>query len=207
MSIDTALVRPAAATETTAVSRLLTDAFLAGPLAEHLVGDVAQRQRITAAYWSMIVEHAQHSTTSAHIDVIGQADAAAIWYPTPAGQTPDLVPDDYDQRLADAAGPHLHRFRALDELMHTVIPQIDTGWAYLGFVGVWPSAQDRGLGSTLLQRYHRTLDNNHTPAFLVASSGRSRQLYLRLGYRDHGAPLHVTDGVLMYPMLRTPHAA
>jgi hypothetical protein len=41
-------------------------------------------------------------------------------------------------------------------------------------------------------------------AYLEASDERTRDLYLRHGYTDHGEPIELPDGRSMYPMVRIP---
>ncbi|GAA4215323.1 GNAT family N-acetyltransferase [Actinocatenispora rupis] len=197
-----ATIRAATSDDARDLTRLLTDAFLAGQLADHLVPSLPHRQRIYPAYWSIIVAHALDPDTSALVEVTDDGHAAAIWYPTLAGQLPDLAPVDYDTRLAAATGPYLERFVELDHVMHQALPILHTDWAYLGFLATHPTAQSEGRGAALLESHHQRLDATRTPGFLIASTGRSRRLYARHGYLDHGDPIRAGRGVLMYPMLR-----
>ena len=41
-------------------------------------------------------------------------------------------------------------------------------------------------------------------AYLEASDERTRDLYLRHGYTDHGESIELPDGPSMYPMVRIP---
>jgi hypothetical protein len=57
--------------------------------------------------------------------------------------------------------------------------------------------------TALLCSYHQILDHDlGAPAYLEASDRRTRQIYLRHGYTDHGPPIHLPGGPLMYPMWR-----
>jgi GNAT superfamily N-acetyltransferase len=68
---------------------------------------------------------------------------------------------------------------------------------------VRPDRQGQGTGHALLRAYHEILDRDAgAPAYLEASDLRTRQIYLRHGYADHGPPIHLPDGPLMYPMWR-----
>jgi GNAT superfamily N-acetyltransferase len=57
----------------------------------------------------------------------------------------------------------------------------DAHW-YLPLTGVDPVAQGRGLGSALLRHTLMTCDSDRLPAYLEATSPRSRDLYLRHGF-------------------------
>ena len=41
-------------------------------------------------------------------------------------------------------------------------------------------------------------------AYLEASDERTRRIYLRHGYADHGSPIELPGGPFMYPMVRHP---
>jgi hypothetical protein len=52
----------------------------------------------------------------------------------------------------------------------------------------------------LLLAYHERLDRGAGhPACLEAASPRTRQVYLRPGYADHGPPINLPGGSSMYP--------
>lgn len=183
--------------------RVLTDAFRGarGGLPEWLVPDAARRRVVYRDYWTILAEYALRPGSDATVETIGDS-AVAFWYPAPAGGEPELVPDDYEHRLARACGADTPRFTQLDEASHAY-PGLDTDWMYLGFLAVAPDAQGAGLGTTLLAHRHRALDRTGTPAFLVASSADSARLYRSLGYRDHGEPVGVPGAPWrMYPMVR-----
>lgn len=69
-------------------------------------------------------------------------------------------------------------------------------------MAVRPDWQGTGTGTALLEAHHRILDAAGLPAYLEASGPDTRQVYLRRGYADHGRPIRLPDGPLMYPMLR-----
>lgn len=183
------------------LTRLLSDAFLLGDLADWLVGDLARRREIYPRYWAIIARHALSG--AATVDVTDVDSAAALWYAGGGGE-PDVVPADYDALLAAACGAHVDRFAALDGAMHDAYPD-RPGYAYLGFVGVAPARQRAGLGAALLAHRHRQLDRAGTAAFLIASSADSARLYRRLGYRPAGPDVRpAPDAPALYPMLREP---
>jgi GNAT superfamily N-acetyltransferase len=69
-------------------------------------------------------------------------------------------------------------------------------------LAVSPGRQGQGTGTALLRAYHQMLDKARVPAYLEASDLRTRQFYLRHGYTDHGRPVQLPDGPLMYPLWR-----
>jgi ribosomal protein S18 acetylase RimI-like enzyme len=74
---------------------------------------------------------------------------------------------------------------------------------YLAFLAVHPDAQNRGIGSALLDRHHARLDRAGLPAYLEANDPRNRDLYLRHGYRVRSV-IDLPDGPPLRSMWRTP---
>jgi GNAT superfamily N-acetyltransferase len=72
-------------------------------------------------------------------------------------------------------------------------------------MAVRPDRQGQGTGTALLRAYLDHLDQVAMPSYLEAASPRSRAIYLRHGYADHGPPIRLSDdGPCMYPMWREP---
>jgi GNAT superfamily N-acetyltransferase len=69
-------------------------------------------------------------------------------------------------------------------------------------MGVVGGRQGAGLGSALLRHRLARADADGLPAYLEASSPRSRALYLRHGFEDLGEPVRVADSPPLYPMWR-----
>lgn len=74
---------------------------------------------------------------------------------------------------------------------------------YLPMVGVEPARQGRGDGSALIAPVLAGCDAKGVPAYLEATSPRSRTLYARLGFEDMGV-IEVGDCPPIVPMLRRP---
>ena len=102
--------------------------------------------------------------------------------------------------------------RVLVELGGRLVAYGRTWWAdrtsgeraFEAYCFIDTTARGRGIGTALLRAYHEMLDETHgLPAFLEASDLRTRQIYLRHGYVDHGPPIQLPDGgPKMYPMWR-----
>jgi GNAT superfamily N-acetyltransferase len=194
-------IRCAEPHEAPALARLIAESFAPLPVCEWLVEDEMSRINALAGQFEIIVEHA-----IAHGDVyvVGDEDAppmgVAVWFPS--HEIPEMA--DYDKRLAAAAGPYTHRFEELDAAMHTAHPG-GPAHAYLAFMAVRSTERDHGIGAALLEKHHRKLDETGTPAYLEASGLRSRRLYLRHEYTDHG-PAYGPGGLKVFrPMWRNPN--
>jgi ribosomal protein S18 acetylase RimI-like enzyme len=75
---------------------------------------------------------------------------------------------------------------------------------YLLMMGVAPERQGRGLGTALLEPVLGSLDNGRTPAYLEASSTRSRELYRRNGFEVTGQLDLPSGGPPLWLMWREP---
>ncbi|WP_067803250.1 GNAT family N-acetyltransferase [Actinomadura formosensis] len=177
------------------VADLVATAFAGLRATAWLVPDSAVRVDVLRADFRILVEHAvEHGD----VDVVEDGAGAAVWFPR-ADPLPE--PPDYERRLAEACGPWTQRFTHLDELFAKNHPE--SPHHHLALLAVRPDHQDRGLGSALLRHRHALLDAAGTPAYLEASSPRSRALYLRHGYRDR-PPFDLPDGTRFWPMWRRP---
>jgi GNAT superfamily N-acetyltransferase len=152
----------------------LTLAFAADPVTRWAWPDTYQY----ATYWPKFVE-AFGGRAFDHGTAHGLDDcrAVALWL------SPGLGPDEEtlmeltrasmdDQVFEDTVG--------LFEQMDAVHPTVEH-W-YLPLTGVDPVAQGRRLGSTLMQYALAICDSEGLPAYLEATSPRSRNLYARHGF-------------------------
>jgi len=191
----------AAPADLDALSQLIADAFCDLAPSRWLIADRATRRKIFPGYFRISVEHALESGVAY---TTTDRAAAALWIP--ADQDAPAPPARYGQRLAAATGPWASRFQAFDVALEARHP---AGFPHhhLALLAVRPSRQGQGIGTALLRFHHQILDRASLPGYLEASGLRTRALYLRHGYADHGAPVYLPDGPLMYPMLRPARAA
>ena len=121
---------------------------------------------------------------------------AALWLPP--GVHPDEVAigDVLERSAPSALLADLHE---VFERMAAFHPQ-EPHW-YLPMIGIDPTHQGRGLGSALLTRALAVCDRERMPAYLEATSERSRDLYTRHGFELLAAVQHA-DSPPMFPMLR-----
>ncbi|RKT87915.1 Acetyltransferase (GNAT) family protein [Saccharopolyspora antimicrobica] len=174
--------------------RTLLRAFADDEFARWLLPDQEHRHRVYREWFGMVLQRAEQ-----HGEVIAGADGLAvqIWLSGRDGP-PEMLDEAGGRRLAELAGPRMARFREFGELTaarHPAEPH-----QYLAMIAVDPSVQATGIGSRELRRALQRWD---LPSYLEASSARSRNLYLRLGFRDIGSPMLLPhDGPTMYPMWR-----
>lgn len=171
-------------TSTETVVRVLAAAFADDPLARWLLpADLAAE-----IVFGPLVEA---SAAAGELAVAPDRTAAAVWLPRATGPVGERQP------IPDAFA-HLRTFMELTEARHPT----GTAHLYLVLLGVLPEAQGRGLGGALLRERLDRADAEGLPAYLEATSQRSRALYERHGFRDTGDPIHLPDGPTLWPMWR-----
>jgi GNAT superfamily N-acetyltransferase len=122
--------------------------------------------------------------------------AVALWL------GPGAAPDDeaLTQVMVESVDPSLlEDLIAFGDLVGAHHPA-EPHW-YLPVTGVDPFVQGRGLGSTLLAHALRSCDREHLPAYLEASTLRSRRLYERHGFEAVGE-IQVGSSPTVFSMLR-----
>jgi len=181
------------------LSQVIADAFHDLAPSRWLIADPAARRDIFPGYFRLCLEHAM---TSGVVHTIPDRAAAALWIP--AGEDAAGQPADYAGRLAAATDPWTGRFLAFDAALDRHHPA-GVSHHHLAVLGVRPDRQGRGTGTALLRAYHEILDRDAgAPAYLEAADLRTRRIYLHHGYADHGPPIRLPEGPLMYPMVRRP---
>jgi GNAT superfamily N-acetyltransferase len=187
---------------TEVLTRVIADAFFGLAVSQWLVPDPKARREIFPAYFRIYVEHA---FAGGLVLTTPTRDAAALWLPIGA-EGPGDPPDGYAERLAAITGQYLGRFQALDEGFEAHHP-VGAAHQHLAILAVRPDRQRLGIGTALLQARHAILDRDSVPAYLEASDLGTRDIYLNHGYADHGRPIRLPDGPLMYPMWRPAQTA
>ncbi|MGC4875686.1 GNAT family N-acetyltransferase [Micromonospora sp. DT43] len=182
--------------DTTFVANRIAEAFTALEVTYWLVPDASKREAVLAGDFEILVDHAMRH---GFVHATGDRAGVAVWLPSVGEPAPP--PPDYDARLAAACGEWTDRFQHLDELFAANHPHPDHH--HMAFLAVQPGRQGQGLGTALMRHHHAWLDANGMPAYLEASSPRSRDLYARHGYRA-GEPFRVPDGTPFWPMWREP---
>jgi GNAT superfamily N-acetyltransferase len=205
---DAHAVRRADAGDAAGIAGVIAEAFHDIPVSLWIVPDPGDRARIYPDYFRIFVDMAiPHGEVEVIDDDSGDGvAAAAVWMPVMPDPIP--APDDYDILVGKICGQYADNFRALDEVMGRHHPH--EPHHYLALLAVRPDHQAAGLGSALLNHHHRKLDAAGIPAYLEASSVRSRALYLRHGFETHSEPFVMVEGVpaeggpAMWPLWRDP---
>jgi len=180
------------------LSQVIADAFYGLAPSQWLVADPDARRRIFPAYFQLYVEHA---LAAGLVFTTPDRAAAALWIPV--SEAVEGPSGDYDTRLAAITDPWTDRFRAFDQALDSHHPA-GCPHHHLALLAVRPDRQGRGIGTMMLHVHHALLDEQGVPAYLEAANQHTRAMYLRHGYADHGAPIQLPGGPLMFPMWRPP---
>jgi GNAT superfamily N-acetyltransferase len=187
----------ATSVEASDASVLIAEAFQHLDVADWLVPEPHLRRQVLENNFRIWVDHA---VTHGLVYLTDDCSAVAVWLPRAALPEP---PPDYEQRLAIACGDYIKRFRVLGEFFDAHHPSV--AHHHLAFLAVHPDRQGQGLGTRLLRHHLAVLDQLNMPAYLEASSWRSRRLYARHAFNAATA-FHLPDGPPLWPMWREPQA-
>jgi GNAT superfamily N-acetyltransferase len=195
---QTIAIREASGAEAGALAATLADSFQLDPVSGWLFPDSADRLDRHPHFFRIFIDVA---LADGRVHTTPDYEAVALWI--------DVDPDNLGgsrnlgELFEEACGPSYRRFVRLDQAMYQHHPS-HIVHAYLAFVGVRPEWQGRGIGTALLCHRLDELDDWHRPAYLEASSARSRGLYERLGFRRLPPRIDLPNGPSLWPMWRPP---
>jgi GNAT superfamily N-acetyltransferase len=196
-------IRTAGGSDRELVTRLLDSAFQDDPVSGWIFPEEEYRRtthpRLMAAFVDIVMAEGR-------VDVTEEGTACALWLPVPADGGGEEDGEDDFAALREALDPGNERIELIGRLTAEVHPA-GRAHEYLWMIGVAPERQGEGLGTALIGSVLERCDREGVPAYLEASSARSRGLYERLGFELVERPLDLPDGPRMWPMWREPRAS
>lgn len=200
------VIRTAGAGDREPVVRLLDEAFQDDPVSSWVFPGEAYRRRthhrLMAAFTDAVL-------ADGRIDLTEDGAACALWLPVPAdghtGEESGGGADDGPAQVREEVDPDNERVELIARLTDGIHPS-GRAHEYLWMIAVAPGRQGEGLGTALIASVLDRCDREGLPAYLEASSARSRGLYERLGFEFTGRALDLPDGPRMWPMWREPQA-
>ncbi|MEU4952860.1 GNAT family N-acetyltransferase [Streptomyces lavendulae] len=194
-------IRQADQSDRDAVARLLDEAFRSDPVSCWVFPDPEHRAAVHGRFLGVFVDVA---LAEGRIDYAADGSAAALWLRIPAGD-PEAEPveDEVPAKMRAVADPGNERCELVGRLTGAVHPTAEEH-EYLLMIAVAPGRQGEGLGTELIRPVLERCDREGVPAYLEASSERSRALYERLGWEFTGEAVRLPGGPLMWPMWRKP---
>ncbi|MEU9169893.1 GNAT family N-acetyltransferase [Streptomyces sp. NPDC048420] len=193
------VIRTAGGGDRELVAGLLDSAFQDDPVSGWIFPEEEYRRtthpRLMAAFVDIVLAEGR-------VDVTEDGAACALWLPVPADGGEESDEGEFAQ-LREALDPGNERIEQIGTLTAQVHPA-GRAHEYLWMIGVAPGRQGEGLGTALIGSVLERCDREGVPAYLEASSARSRGLYERLGFALVERPLDLPDGPQMWPMWREP---
>ncbi|MET9530531.1 MULTISPECIES: GNAT family N-acetyltransferase [unclassified Streptomyces] len=190
-------IRQAGKADREVLVRLLDESFMQDPVSTWVFPDVAHRRNVHGRFLGVFIDVA---LAEGRVDLAEDHTAMALWLDIPAGVPEE---DDTPARMRETADPENERAELVGRLTGKVHPH-DRAHAYLLMIGVTPERQGEGLGTALMAPVLERCDREGVPAYLEASSARSRELYERLGFVFMGTAVQLPGGPQMWPMWREP---
>jgi GNAT superfamily N-acetyltransferase len=200
-----ATVRPAGASDVTALSSALAQAFTSDAVMNWLLPQrtrrVARRELMFTLELQTYVLPQDGPVFTAD-DGRGGVAGGCLALPPDRWQMPRAMDGRTAVRWLRALGTRLPRARRVQQVMeehHPAEPHY-----YIRWVGVRPGLQGQGLGSALIRPVLDRCDSDGLPAYIEASSERSAALYERLGFVHLGMLELLGGGPPVWPMRRPP---
>ncbi|MFJ3699982.1 MULTISPECIES: GNAT family N-acetyltransferase [Streptomyces] len=193
-------VRQAEQRDRDQVVRILAEAFHHDPVSCWVFPDEEHRHAVHGKFLGVFADVALEE---GRVDLLEDGTATALWLDVPAGAPEEE--DDTPALMRETADPDNERAELVGRLTGAVHPHV-RAHAYLLMIGVSPERQGEGIGEALMRGVLERCDREGTPAYLEASSARSRGLYERLGFTFTGRAVDLPEGPPMWPMWREPQA-
>ncbi|MER5934263.1 GNAT family N-acetyltransferase [Streptomyces sp. NPDC002054] len=193
-------IRQAGPSDRDAVARLLDEAFRNDPVSSWVFPDPEHRRAVHGKFLGVFVDVALEQ---GRIDYAVDGSCAALWLRVPAGEHEDEDEEDIPAKMRAVADPDNERCELVGRLTGEVHPTAEEH-EYLLMIAVDPARQGEGLGTGLMRPVLDACDRDGVPAYLEASSERSKRLYERLGWEFTGTAVQLPDGPPMWPMWRKP---
>ena len=196
MSVD---VRRAEPHDAAAMVHALTESFFTDPVMTWALPEEVRRSRLTVM-WTVL--GGQGCVPKGACTVLPSGDGSALWMP-PGERLDESFWHNHGKAFFEGMAGDTERLSQLSDAMAGHHPDEDH-W-YLLAIGILPEAQGRGLGGTLLAHTLALADAAKQPAYLEATSPRSRVLYQRFGF-EVTAEIRPGDGPTLWGMWREPCA-
>jgi ribosomal protein S18 acetylase RimI-like enzyme len=202
-TIPTTQVRQATLDDLARLSRVLARAFADDPVTYYFFPDAGKRPAQLPRFFGDLFLH-RMALGRDEIYTDDRVQGIASWTPPGMGHTSTTDMLRLMPRMAALWGRRLPRALRGLSFMEANFPE-EPHW-HLPFLGVAPEAQGLGIGSSLMRPILERCDRDGVPAYLEASTTRSRALYLRHGFTVLDEVRLPDDGPPLWRMWREPVA-
>jgi ribosomal protein S18 acetylase RimI-like enzyme len=197
--ISVTTVRPAQARDRDGALTTLVWAFAEDPLALHLFGDAATRDRHLPGFLGHLVDV---SLEGCEVIVADDLAAVSLWTPPGGNRLGDeLLAERWQDVLPSMPPQFEERYAELGALVAPVVPRAPH-WQ-LTALGVRPDRRRRGLGRAVCTPMLSRADDEAMPVMLETATASNLAFYEQLGFEV----LHRSDlpgGPAVWTMWREP---
>lgn len=203
-------IRRAGTGDRDAVAQLLDEAFQQDPVSSWVFPDPEYRRSTHIRLMGAFLDNA---LAEGYVDMAEDGSAVALWFSMPAHEEgAEAGPAAQGEAVDEAAefralvDPDNERVEQIARLLEHSHPK-GRAHEYLMLIAVSEKVRSQGAGTALIGAVLDRCDREGLPAYLEASSARSRGLYERLGFVFTGTTVDLPDGPHMWPMWREPRTA
>lgn len=184
------------------VGSALGAAFIDDPVFQWLIPpDASNRDnRLVTFFTSMARSYLRRDK---YVYRAGEGDGGALWSAPGSWALPMSEVLRESVPAARAFGRNLPRALRSQLFIESKHPKDPKHW-YLGYLGVAPTQQGRGLGGAMLHAVLDEADKTGTPAYLESSNERNLSLYERHGFKVIEAVKLLGSGPTVWRMWREP---
>jgi ribosomal protein S18 acetylase RimI-like enzyme len=186
------------------VGSALGAAFIHDPVFQWLIpADVSNRdKRLDTFFTSMARSYLRRDK---NVYSVGDGAGGALWSAPGSWALPMSEVIRESIPAMRAFGTNLTRALRSQLFIESKHPKDPKHW-YLGYLGVAPTQQGRGLGAAMLRAVLDDADKTATPAYLESSNERNLSLYERHGFKVVEAVKLLGSGPTVWRMWREPAA-
>lgn len=192
---QTISVRTAGPADTDTLAATLAEAFQSDPVLSWCYTDAAERARILPTMFRVVLEA---TIPDGGVETAIEGAAASVWVPPTAELDEERMVGDLGA-ASEQYADHMFTLMGLVDEHHPTHREHQ----YLFILGTRDAWQSKGLGSALLRSVLSGCDRDGVPAYLEATSERSRSLYERHGF-EVTEVIRLPDGPPLWCMWREP---
>lgn len=202
--------RPAVNTEADAVVAACLEAFADEAVFTWVLPDPGQRRLRAGEFFDGPLRAAiDAGNVLVAVTDDGEIAGASVWVDGDGGADGGQGNDDGAGDTAESAphpnsddDPVAHRLVLAAEATAATRPAAPH--IVLSSMAAVPRYRGQGVGTAMLADALHRADERAMPVYLEASTPRSRDLYKRFGFRDHGPAIHLPyEGPTLQPMYRS----
>lgn len=195
-------IRKATADDVPVVAQTLARAFQSDPAFTWAFPDDRRRERVGPRYFDFLVRAIYLPKGEVHMTEDG--GAAALWSRPEQWQVSIVSELPLLPLTVRAAGRYLLRTLTMPFFLERKHKRHLAPHYYLPIIGTAPAHQGSGYGGALLEYMLQRCDAEAAPAYLEATSARSRSLYARHGFEAVEELNWPWGGPPLWPMWRSP---